>query len=247
VTEKSQSQSNSSNNNTIMSDSKDSQLEAEYAKVVDQVIQALPTKKVARTIWPKIERHQRVGGKQFVVHSFLAADNDMDILAIRHLIVDEPYLSKHGDISKAWEDCVSNINAEDKSSPGDQIFFPPLTTKMLKTRFDAYMKFVAASKASVPFHSGCDDKEEACKIQAGIEEMHEKFVAFMDNKENKKSSAMSKKKNEKRAADIIRRASLGMKPTDKELNDCAYDKNNKGKKARVSSMSSISMSDGGLL
>jgi hypothetical protein len=214
---------------------------------VDQVVQQLPTKKAARTIWPKIDRHQHVGGKQVVVHPFLTADNLMDIIVVRHLIVDEPYLSKHGDISKAWIDCVNNINADDNSSPGDRVFFPPLTTKMLKTRFDAYMKFAAASKQIVPFHSGCDDEEEACEILAGIEEMHEKYMSFINDKENEKSSALSKKKNQACAADIIRRASLGKKPTDEELDDCGNDKNCKWKKARVSSVSSISMSDGGSL
>ena len=176
------------------SDSEDSLLEAEYAKVVEEVVEQLPTKTSARTVWPKIERYQRVEGKQVVIHPFLSPSNEMDIIVVRHLIVDEPYLSKHGDVSKAWNDCVTNINAEDEHSLGDNIFFPPLTTKALKTRFEAYMKFAAGSKAKVPFHSGCDDEEEASKIQAGIEEMHEKFIASMDDKENEKRSAMSKKK-----------------------------------------------------
>ena len=89
------------------------------------------------------------------------------------------------------------------------------------------MKFAATSKQIVPFHSGCDDEEEACEILAGIEEMHEKYMSFNDEKENKKSSAFSKKKNEACAADIIRCASLGNKPTDEELEDCANDKNSK--------------------
>ena len=114
---------------------------------------------------------------------------------------------------------------------------------MLKSRFDAYMKFAAANKRIVPFHSGCDDEEEACEILSGIEEMHEKFMSFNDEKENKKCSAFTKKKNEARAADIIRRASLGNKPTDEELDEIGYDRNSKRKKPRVSSMSS--MSDGG--
>ena len=119
---------------------------------------------------------------------------------------------------------------------------------MLKSCFDAYMKFATGSKASVPFHSGCDDEEEAWKIQAGIEEIHKKYVAFMDDKVNKKSSAVSKKNNEKQAAEIIRLASsLGMKPSDKELDGCGYDKNSKRKKPRVASVSSMSMSDGGSL
>ena len=180
-----------------MSDSEDSFLEAEYANVVNQVLDQQPTTKVARTVWPKIQRHQRVGGKQVVVHPFLAPDNEMDTLVVRHLIVDEPYLSKYGDVSKAWGDCVNNINAEDESTKGACLFFPPLTVKMLKKRFDAYMKFASTSKASVPFHSGCDDEEEACEIQAGIEEMHEKYVAFMDEKENEKCSAIHKKKMKK--------------------------------------------------
>ena len=33
--------------------------------------------------------------------------------------------------------------------------------------------------------------------------MHEKYVAFMDEKENEKSGAVSKKNNEKNAAEII--------------------------------------------
>ena len=83
-----------------MSDSEDSLLEAEYAaNVVNQVLEQQSTKKVARTVWPKIQHHQRVGGKQVVVFPFLAPYNEMDILVVRHLIIDEPYLSKHGDVS----------------------------------------------------------------------------------------------------------------------------------------------------
>jgi hypothetical protein len=87
----------------MTSDSEDSLLEAEYANVMNEVLEQQPTtKKVTRTVWPKIRRHQHVGGKQVVVHPFLAADNEMDIMVIRHLIVYEPYLSKHRDVSKAW-------------------------------------------------------------------------------------------------------------------------------------------------
>ena len=38
-----------------------------------------------------------------------------------------------------------------------------------------------------------------------------------------------------------------MKPSDEELEECGYDKNNKRTKPRVSSISSISTSDGGSL
>ena len=123
-----------------MSDSEDSFLEAEYANVVNQVLEQQPITKVARTVWPKIQRHQRVGGKQVVVHPFLDPDNEMDIVIVRHLIIDEPYLSKHGDVSKAWSDCVSNINAEVESAKGAHLFFPPLTVKMLKKQPPTHRK-----------------------------------------------------------------------------------------------------------
>jgi hypothetical protein len=75
-------------------------------RMSQQVLDQQTTKKVSatRTVWPKIQRHQRIGGKQVVVHPFLSADNEMDKIFVRHLIIDEPYLSKHGGISKAWSD-----------------------------------------------------------------------------------------------------------------------------------------------
>ena len=63
-------------------------------------------------------------------------------------------------------------------------------------RFDAYMKFVAYKKTSVPFHSGCDDEEEPCDIQFAIEEMYEKYTSFLETKDsNKQNAASNKKKN----------------------------------------------------
>ena len=76
--------------------------------------------------------------------------------------------------------------------------------------------------------------------------MHEKYVAFMDEKESEKVTVVSKKKNDKNAAEIIRHASLGMKPSDEELDVIGCDRNSKRKKPRLSSMSSMSMSDGGM-
>jgi hypothetical protein len=54
-------------------------------------------------------------------------------------------------------------------------------------------------------------------------------------------------KEQKNAAEVIRRALLGMKPSDEELEECGYDKNNKRTKPRGSSISSITTSEGGSL
>jgi hypothetical protein len=62
--------------------------------------------------------------------------------------------------------------------------------------------------------------------------MHEKYTSFLETKDSDKQTAASTKKKETTAAEIIRRASLGMKPSEEEVEECGYD--NKKKKARVS-------------
>jgi hypothetical protein len=110
--------------------------------------------------------------------------------------------------------------------------FPTINSKMIKTRFDAYMKFAAYKNTSVPLHSGCDDEEELCNLQMAIEEMHENYTLFLETKDSNKQNAASNKKKEMAAAEIIRQASLGMKPSEEEVEECGYV--NKKKKARVS-------------
>jgi hypothetical protein len=85
---------------------------------------------------------------------------------------------------------------------------------------------------SVPFNSGCDNEEEPCDIQFAIEEMHEKYTSFLETKDSDKQNAASNKKKEMAAAEIIQCASLGMNPSEEEVEECGF--GNKKKKARVS-------------
>ena len=62
--------------------------------------------------------------------------------------------------------------------------------------------------------------------------MHEKYTSFLETKDSDKQNVASNKKKEMAAAEIIRRASLGMKPSEEEVEECGY--GNKKKKARVS-------------
>ena len=88
------------------------------------------------------------------------------------------------------------------------------------------------TKKAVPFNSGCDDEEEPCDIQFAIEEIYEKYTSFLETKDSDKQTAASIKKKEMTAAEIIRRASLGMKPSEEEVEECGF--GNKKKKARIS-------------
>ena len=62
--------------------------------------------------------------------------------------------------------------------------------------------------------------------------MYEKYTSFLETKDSDKQTAASIKKKEMTAAEIIRRASLGMKPSEEEVEECGF--GNKKKKARIS-------------
>ena len=134
-----------------------------------------------------------------------------------------------------------SLDCSNKNSTA--LTFPIISAKTIKTRFDAYMKFAADKKSIVPFNSGCDDEEEPRDIQFAIEEMHEKYTSFLETKDSDKQNAAPNKKIEMAAAEIICRASLGMKPSEEEVEECGY--GNKKKKARVSTDGSTGGNGGG--
>jgi hypothetical protein len=225
-----------------MSDSEDSLLDSAYEKLVESsstVGAGIKKKKAFTTTivkWPCIT-HVKVNadGKKIFTHPFLSDDNVYDKLVITHLVVDEPFLAGYDTVAQAWKTSAANMNKdlELPSTNSTPISFPAINAKTIKTRFDAYMKFVANKKSGVPFNSGCDDEEEPCDIQFAIEEMHKKYTSFLETKDSDKQNAAATKKKEMAAAEIICRASLGMKPSEEEVEDCGYGKNKK-KKSRVS-------------
>jgi hypothetical protein len=226
-----------------MSDSEDSLLDSAYEKLIDgsSTIDADPKKKKkAPTVvkWPRIT-HIKVmpDGKKIITHPFLSDDNNLfDNLVITHLVVNEPFLAVYGAVAQAWTTCTANmkkdLELDSTTKNSTALSFPTINTKTIKTHFDAYMKFAASKKIIVPFNSGCDDEEEPCDLQMAIEEMHEKYMSFLETKDSDKQNAASNKKKEMAAAEIIHRASLGMKPSEEEVEECGY--GNKKKKVRVS-------------
>ena len=150
--------------------------------------------------WPHIT-HIKVmpDGKKTITHPFLSDNNNLfDKLVINHLVVDKPFLPAYGAVAQAWTTCAANMkkDLELDSNNSTAVSFPTINSKTIKTHFDAYMKFAADKKSSVPFHSGCDDEEEPCNIQLAIEEMHKKYTSFLETKDsNKQNAASNKKKN----------------------------------------------------
>jgi hypothetical protein len=224
----------------MMSDSEDSLLDSAYKKLIDSsnsTVGADLKKKMAPAVmkWPRIT-HIKVmpDGKKIITHPFLLDDNVFDKLVITHLVVDEPFLAAYGAIAQAWATSAVNMkkDLELDGTNSTPLSFPAINSKTIKTSFDAYMKFAADKKTCVPFNSGCDDEEEPCNIQVAINEMHKKYTSFLETKDSNKQNAASNKKKEMAAAEIIRCASLGMKLSEEEVEECGY--GNKKKKARVS-------------
>ena len=165
----------------------------------------------------------------------------MDKLVVRHLIIDEPFCSPHGAVQQAWAETAANLNKEVDQALGVAIFFPPVTSTMLKSRFNSYMKFAKENKAESPFNSGCNEEEEPGEVQQSIEEIHEQYMSFLATKDNDKNSTMASKMGKKAATEIIRRAFLGMKPTEEELDKTpaslrSYDKKKKSSSGGKNSM-----------
>jgi hypothetical protein len=185
---------------------------------VDAPSAKAPKQKQARNTWPKIDKHEKKNGKQIISHPFLEDDNNMmDTVVVRNLLVETPFMASHGQAVKAWSDAAIIINRELCPKTGELIFFPPITGPMLKTRFDAYMKFVNENNKAVPFNTGGDDEASPGEIQQGIEDMHERYTSWLETKDKNKNNIIASQKSEKKAAEIIRRASLGEKPTEEDL------------------------------
>jgi hypothetical protein len=179
-----------------MSDSEDSFSydDATYEKVVDSLLHPAPspTKNAvgSRATLPKLYHNFKSHGKIVVTHPFFSHDNDMDKVIVHHLLVDKPYLAAHENVQQEWKECMDNINKEEVAE--NPIFILALTSKTVKSRFEAYMKFAAQKKTATPFNSGSDDEEELCEIQQGIEDMLEQYEAFMDEKITNKTNAATK-------------------------------------------------------
>ena len=236
----------------MSSDSEDSLLDPAYEKLVDSSSTTvggaadIQKKKAPAVVkWPRITQTKVMpDGKKVVTHPFLSDDNVFDKLVLTHLVVDEPFLAGYGAVAQAWTSCAANMKKDlELDCSNTPLSFPAINSKTIKTRFDAYMKFAADKKSSVPFNSGCDDEEEPCDIQFAIEEIHEKYTSFLETKDSDKQNAACIKKKEMAAAEIIRRASLGMKPSEEEVEECGF--GNKKKKARVSADGSSGGNGGG--
>ena len=187
-----------------------------------------------RNRWLDITKNELdTQGERVKSHPFLIAGNLKDQVIIRHCLVYKPFTAAFGQVSRAWNDVANAINNK-ADMDETQLFWPGLSCQAVKDRFEAYLKYAAASMSmnKVASRSGCDDEGPANEIQQGVEDLYQ---LFMDDKEAKgqaKQHLLASLKEGKEAAEFIRSKSLG------EMVAADYESTRKKKGLRNSTSSS---------
>jgi len=128
--------------------------------------------------------------------------NWMDIMFVRHLMVDKPFEAPHGKGTSAWESTAHYLSLA--VDPDGNLIFPlGCNGRQLKSRFQELMSVMKKIENEVPFKSGCD-YEDASELQLGLEEPLELHSAASSAATNSKqcstSCNLSRRQKESRAA-----------------------------------------------
>jgi hypothetical protein len=162
----------------------------------------------ARVRWAAISGTINVGGELTKVYPFLADSNLKDLVVMRHLQTEKPFMAPFGQVTKSWSDLTELVNKE-RNADGLRIFDPPVKIARLQRRFEEYMEFVKGSISGQPFRSGDDSEAPATEIQQGIEDIYEEWEGFRKENDSAKENSSNEKKKGKAMSEALRRAALG--------------------------------------
>ena len=169
--------------------------------------------------WIPISEPVQMGPSSRVIHLFLHDPNNwMDIMLVRHLLVEHPFAPGFGETCKAWRALAAFLSSC-KNPDGKLVYgIQGIGEKAAKKRFEELMVFTKGFIGHVPFESGTDDAEGGTVLLAGLEDLFE-IVSGLENEKSVTSSQTAARKNEDRVkAEALRNASLGKLTTgDKEL------------------------------
>ena len=175
--------------------------------------------KMVHLKWIPISETVQRGTGSKVIHLFLHdRDNWMDIMLVRHLLVDHPFAAGFGQTCKAWRSLADSLS-NCKDPDGKLVYgVHGIGEKAAKKRFEELMAFMKGCINHVPFESGTDDAAEGTELVAGLEDLLE-IVSGLENEKCVTTSQTAARKCEDRArAEALRNASLGnLTVADKEL------------------------------
>ena len=122
--------------------------------------------------------------------------NWMDIMFVRHLLVDKPFEAPHGKGTSAWESTAHYLSLA--VDPDGNLIFPlGCNGRQLKSRFQELMSVMKKIENEVPFTSGCDD-EDASELQLGLEEVLELHSAASRAATNSNAASAATKADDKK-------------------------------------------------
>jgi hypothetical protein len=149
----------------------------------------------------------------------------MDIMFVRHLLVDRPFEAPHGKGTSAWESTAHYLSLA--VDPDGNLIFPlGCNGRQLKSRYQELMSAMKKIQSEVPFRSGCDDDEVASDLQTGLEELLQMHSSASSAAANTNAASTANKEEDKRNAESMRRASMGTM-TPKERRDLQNGKKRK--------------------
>jgi hypothetical protein len=160
-----------------------------------------------RNRWCTLQKFYKVNGRTVVTYPFLMDPNNLkDELLITQLITDEPFAARHGEVKTAWENVANKL--KEQKSGGEYIYQKSLCSKTIRDRFTKYVEIVKSYDREVPLHSG-DDSEIFYERFGELEKLCSRYLSAASEIDDAKKDTLQKKKNDREAAEAIRKASLG--------------------------------------
>jgi hypothetical protein len=188
-------------------------------------------------------------GESKVSHPFLrTANNWMDQMLIRQLMVDQPFAAPFGKSGQAWKTCAEYVS-QAQDPEGNLVFGSQGVSdkQAIKRRFDDLMAFVKANDASIPFQSGCDDQPGPNNLVSALEDLYEIYTSVLSETKMTSAANAAKKADDASRAEALRNASLGcLRRKDMDfIKSYQTKKGNKNRSCSPPSSSSSNRSDSG--
>jgi hypothetical protein len=147
-----------------------------------------------------------------VVHPFLVNQitNWMDVMLVRHLIVEQPFAASFGKSGSAWKDFAFDLSLV--QDPDGKLVYGTIgiSDKGAKKRFEDLMDYVKKEQNDVPFQSGCDDQAPSTDLENALDDLYEIYCEKKNDAKVSSNSTAAQKAEDNARAEVLRNASLGM-------------------------------------
>ena len=127
----------------------------------------------------QLEKKIKKGKQSYYSLPFLENNNNYkDHFLIQQLILHQPHLTPHGQVTKAWETICSTL--QEKEMNGVKVYSQNLNHRTLKNRFENYCKLVESWRSRQLRMTGVDD--ELCHERYNtLELLYDQYKDFKED------------------------------------------------------------------